>query len=125
EQIRRAEREREGLLAGERAARAEAERANRLKDEFLATVSHELRTPLNAILGWAQLLRNATSAADRDEGINVIERNARLQAQLIGDLLDMSRILSGKLRLDARPVDLAAVVDAAVASVRPTADERG
>jgi signal transduction histidine kinase/ActR/RegA family two-component response regulator len=107
------------------AAREEAERAGRMKDEFLATLSHELRTPLNAILGWAQVLRQACD--DKEEvatGMEVIERNARLQAQLIEDLLDMSRIISGKIRLDLQPVDPAAVVDAALETVRPAADAK-
>jgi signal transduction histidine kinase/CheY-like chemotaxis protein len=108
--------------AAAHAARLDAERANRLKDEFLATLSHELRTPLNAILGWAQVLRQP--GADAEEvasGMEVIERNARLQAQLIEDLLDMSRIISGKIRLDLHPLDPAAVVDAAMETVRPAA----
>jgi PAS domain S-box-containing protein len=105
------EAERERLLAGERAARAEAELANRLKDEFLAMLSHELRTPLNAIVGWSQiLLGSRPSDADLAEGLEAIERNTRAQAQLISDLLDVSRITSGKLRLDLRPTDLAATV---------------
>jgi signal transduction histidine kinase len=104
---RRAEEERERLLELERAARAEAELANRLKDDFLATLSHELRTPLNAIVGWADVLRHGSpTEADLKEGLEAIERNARAQSQLISDLLDVSRITSGKLRLDLRPIDL-------------------
>jgi signal transduction histidine kinase len=104
---RQAEEERERLLELERAARAEAELANRLKDEFLATLSHELRTPLNAIVGWSDVLRNGhPTATDLAEGLEAIERNAKAQAQLISDLLDVSRITSGKLRLDVRPIDL-------------------
>jgi signal transduction histidine kinase/CheY-like chemotaxis protein len=119
--------EREQLLASERAARTEAERTGRIKDEFLATLSHELRTPLNAILGWAQLLRSGNKIHERDlqEGLAVIERNARVQTQLIEDLLDMSRIISGKVRLDVQHVDLNVVIEAAVDAVAPTAAAKG
>jgi PAS domain S-box-containing protein len=121
-----AEEERARLLAAERNARAEAESANRTKDEFLATLSHELRTPLNAILGWAQLLRmDAVEGEDRAHALETIERNAKAQAQLVEDLLDLSRIISGKLRLDLQKVDLPIVVEAAVDSVRPTAEAKG
>ncbi len=122
-----AEVEREALLASERAARTEAERVSRTKDEFLATLSHELRTPLNAIVGWSQLLGSdgKPSPEDLAEGLKVIERNARVQAQLIEDLLDMSRIISGKVRLNVQPVDLSDVIDAAVASVAPAAAAKG
>ena len=122
-----AEDERRRLLDSERAARGEAERQSRMKDDFLATLSHELRTPLNAILGWAQILRiNSTSSAeDLAEGLATIERNARAQTQIIEDLLDMSRIISGKVRLDVQRVDLAAVVREAVATARPSADAKG
>jgi CheY-like chemotaxis protein len=112
-------------LQAERAARSEAERVNIMKDEFLATLSHELRTPLNAILGWSQLL--ATGVVQKDElaqGLESIERNARAQTQLIEDLLDMSRIISGKLRLDVQRVDLASVVDQAVESILPSAEAK-
>jgi PAS domain S-box-containing protein len=125
---KRAEAEREQLLASERAARAEAERASRMKDEFLATLSHELRTPLNAILGWAQIMRGGRGDADDDDvaqGAEVIERNARAQSQIIEDLLDMSRIIGGKVRLDVQRLDLAAIVTAAVETARPTADAKG
>jgi CheY-like chemotaxis protein len=127
-------RQREELLESERHARHEAERQSRVKDEFLATLSHELRTPLNAILGWSQVLRQRADAvaagaapgpdllAELVEGLEVIERNTRVQTQLIDDLLDMSRITSGKLRLDVQQVDLADVVKAAVASVRHAAE---
>ncbi|MGN6370576.1 MAG: ATP-binding response regulator [Phycisphaerae bacterium] len=126
EEIQRSQKEREQLLESERAARGDAERANRLKDEFLATVSHELRTPLNAILGWTQVLsRMANDPKEVREGAEIIERNARLQAQLIDDLLDMSRIISGKVRLDKRLIDPAAVVAAAIASVQPSAEAAG
>jgi PAS domain S-box-containing protein len=114
------------LLESERAARTEAERTGRIKDDFLATLSHELRTPLNAILGWSQILRHGPpDAADLAEGLETIERNARAQTQIIEDLLDMSRIISGKLRLDVQQVDLAAVVHAAMETLRPAADAKG
>ena len=103
------EQERAALLAKAEAATATPRRANRSKDEFLATVSHELRTPLNAILGWAQILRAGEpidAGRRRQRGLETIERNAKLQAQLIDDLLDVSRIITGKLRLDVQPVDL-------------------
>jgi signal transduction histidine kinase/ActR/RegA family two-component response regulator len=117
--------ERSRLLEAERAARSEAERASTIKDEFLATLSHELRTPLNAILGWSQLLSsNSVSGDDFRQGTEAIERNARLQTQLIDDLLDMSRIVSGKIRLDLQRVDLASIVEAAVDSVRPSAEAK-
>jgi PAS domain S-box-containing protein len=116
------EAERERLLGSERAARTEAERANRIKDDFLATLSHELRTPLNAIVGWSQVLKGGqVSHPDMLEGLDAIDRNARAQAQLIADLLDVSRITSGKLRLDVRPVDLAATVAEALEAVMPAA----
>jgi PAS domain S-box-containing protein len=119
------EREREELLESERFARAEAERASHLKDEFLATLSHELRTPLNAILGWSQLLSPNSNPAELEQGLEVIRRNVRAQTQLIEDLLDMSRIISGKVRLDVQAVDVAAVIEAAVESVAPAAEAKG
>jgi signal transduction histidine kinase/ActR/RegA family two-component response regulator len=122
---RRAEKVREALLVSERSARAEAERATRLKDEFVATLSHELRTPLNAIVGWASILRADRRTETVEQGVAVIERNAKLQAQLIEDLLDMSRVLSGKLLFEPVKTDVAEVVEAAVAAVRPTADAKG
>ena len=123
--FRRAEREKEELLAAERAARSEAERLSHLKDEFLATLSHELRTPLNAILGWATLLKRVPlGSSDHERGLDTIERNARVQAQIIGDLLDMSRIISGKVQLDVQPIDLQEVISAAVDAVRPSADAK-
>ncbi len=130
DRVRQAAAEREQLLGAERAARAEAERVSLMKDEFLATLSHELRTPLNAILGWAQILRSGGGGGGGldehvAEGLDVIERNARVQTQLIEDLLDMSRIVSGKVRLDVQRVDLQDVVKAAVASVRHSADQKG
>jgi PAS domain S-box-containing protein len=122
---RRAEEHRARLLAGEQAARAEAEAANRAKDEFLATLSHELRTPLNAMLGWAQLLRTGRlDAAAVRRAVDVIERNTKMQAQLIEDLLDVSRIITGKLNLALRPVSLAAVIDAALDAVRGAAEAK-
>ena len=112
-------------LAREQVARAEAEAANRAKDEFLATVSHELRTPLNAILGWGRMLGSGKlDQAGMLRGLETIERNAKLQAQLIDDLLDMSRIISGKLRLTVGPVDLHPVIEAAVEAMRPAADAK-
>jgi PAS domain S-box-containing protein len=121
-----AETERERLLAAERAARIEADRAGRLKDEFLATISHELRTPLNSILGWARLLlRPAVQKEMYEEGIRVIERNAKVQAQLISDLLDVNRIVSGKLLLELDRVDVNDVAAAALETVQPSAQDRG
>jgi PAS domain S-box-containing protein len=120
------EQQRLDLLEAERAARTEAEKANRAKDEFLSIVSHELRTPLNAILGWAQVLQAESGLTPGiEEGLAVIERNARAQAQIIEDLLDMSRIISGKVRLEVQRVDLPMVIDAALASMQPAADAKG
>lgn len=120
------EREREALLVNEQASRMEAEAANRSKDLFLATLSHEVRTPLNAILGWATILRGGKcSEADLREGMEVIERNCKAQAQLIEDVLDVSRIVSGKLQLEMRPCDLTDVIKAAIDAVRPAADAKG
>ncbi len=119
---KRVEREREGLLEAERIARSEAQRANQLKDEFLATLSHELRTPLNAIMCWAQLMGLSTMSSDEmKEAGRAIERNARTQKQLIDDLLDMSRIVSGKLRLDLQEIEPISVIEAAVETIRPSA----
>jgi len=113
------------LRDAEQLARKDAEAANRLKDEFLATMSHELRTPLNAILGWASILRQGTPDPDGlERGLATIERNALAQARLIEDVLDVSRIISGKLRLDIRRVDLIAIVNAAADVVRPAAAAR-
>jgi PAS domain S-box-containing protein len=113
------------LFAIAKEARETAEHANRIKDEFLATLSHELRTPINAILGWSQLLRSGElQETELRHGLDTIERNARTQAQLIEDLLDVSRIISGKLRLDVRPIDLKPVVQAAIDAVRPAAAAR-
>lgn len=110
-------------LAREKAAREEAEEANHLKDEFLATVSHELRTPLTAILGWSNMLLTGRLGDDaRDRALETIHRNAQSQNQLISDLLDVSRIISGKLRLDLRTVNLSKVIEAAVEATRPAAE---
>lgn len=124
-QRRRAEEERAQLLVQEQKARAEAERLNRLKDEFLSTVSHELRTPLNAILGWSHILRTTRADEARiNRALETIERNARSQAQLIDDLLDISRIITGKIRLNVQAVELLSVVEAAIDTVRPAADAK-
>ena len=125
EAAQRAAEERKVLLENERQARAEAERVSNMKDEFLATLSHELRTPLSAILGWAQVLRRGSrDQNDLQRGLQTIERNARSQAQLIEDLLDMSRITSGKVLLDMQTVAPAGFIDAAVETVRPAADAK-
>jgi len=125
EAAQRAAEERKVLLENERVARAEAERVSNMKDEFLATLSHELRTPLSAILGWAQVLRRGSrDQNDLQRGLQTIERNARSQAQLIEDLLDMSRITSGKVLLDMQTVAPAGFIDAAVETVRPAADAK-
>jgi len=114
------------LLATQQAALAEAERANRAKDEFLATLSHELRTPLTAMLGWVRMLRSGRLSGEQSSAaLEVIERNTRLQAQLINDLLDVSRIVAGKLQLDLRPLELVSVVEEALASVKGDADAKG
>lgn len=125
EELARVAAEREALLEGERAARGEAERANRLKDEFLATVSHELRTPLTAMLGWTAMLSEDAKDPELRQGLEVISRNAKAQRQLIEDLLDMSRIMSGKMRLEPQPVLLPQVVDAAIETVTHAAEARG
>jgi PAS domain S-box-containing protein len=125
--IKRILREREELLELEKAARSEAERISRIKDEFLATLSHELRTPLNAILGWANILRSNSdhTPEDLERGLETIQRNARAQSQLIEELLDMSRIVNGKIRLDVQPVDLQVVIADAIESIRPAAEGKG
>jgi PAS domain S-box-containing protein len=121
----RAEREREQLLSREARARSEAEAANRAKDEFLATLSHELRTPLNAIVGWTRMLLDGTlDPRSTRRALEVIDRNAQLQAQLVADILDVSRIITGGLRLDPRPVDLGSVIGAALDAVRPAAEAK-
>ena len=125
-ELQRSEEARGQLLLRAERARSEAEAANRIKDEFLATLSHELRTPLTSLLGWSSVLREAK----RDEkvlnqGLEAIDRNARVQAQLIDDLLDVSRIVSGKLNLDVRPLDISSITRAAINVVRPAADAKG
>ncbi len=123
---KRAEEEREQLLAREHEARAEAEIANRIKDEFLATLSHELRTPLTAILGWLSIMRSQPlDTKTTEHAIETIERNARIQAQLIEDLVDVSRIVGGKLNLDMQLVNLLPVIEAAIEVVRPAAEAKG
>ncbi|MGG6267256.1 PAS domain-containing protein [Leptolyngbya sp. AN03gr2] len=120
-----AEAEREQLLLREQAAREEAEKANRIKDEFLAVLSHELRTPLNPILGWIRLLQTGRlDAARMQSAFSTIERNAQLQTQLIDDLLDVSRILRGKLKLDAAPVNLETVINSAIDTVQLAAEAK-
>jgi PAS domain S-box-containing protein len=120
-----AEQEREGLLKREHAARVQAEEASRLKDEFLATVSHELRTPLTAILGWSSILRTGSLPPDKQaRALETVERSARAQAQIVDDLLDISRIVAGRMRLDMQPVRLEPVVEAALDAVRPSAAAR-
>src|SRR6185436_12895052 len=104
----------------------QAEESSRLKEEFLATISHELRTPLSAILGWTRMLRlGQLSSENSSKALDTIERNARAQAQLVDDLLDVSRIITGKLRMDVRPADPNSFIDAAVEAVRPAADAKG
>jgi PAS domain S-box-containing protein len=123
---KRAERERAELLEREQEARAMAESASRAKDDFLATISHELRTPLNSMLGWLVLMRGGTLDAEgMERAIDTLERNARSQAQLISDILDVSRIITGKVRLEAKSVDPARVVESAVEAARPAADAKG
>jgi PAS domain S-box-containing protein len=127
ERVQNLSREREQLLEAESAARAEAEAANHLKDEFLATLSHELRTPLSNVLTWTRLLQQKYPNAEETlrRGFNVIAENAGIQAQMIAELLDMSRIVSGKLQLDRKTVDLGKLVEAAVLGQRPAAEAKG
>jgi PAS domain S-box-containing protein len=121
-----ARRRAEEATVAQRTAREQAEQASRAKDEFLALVSHELRTPLNAIVGWTQILKSEGDfSEDLREGLEVIERNALVQAQLIEDLLDMGRIMSGKMRLDVQNVILSQMIEAALDTARPAADARG
>jgi len=121
----RAETERAELLRRESHARQEAEEASRLKEEFLATVSHELRTPLNAVVGWSRLLRSGQLDADgATHAIEIIERNALMQKQIVEDLLDVSRIVTGKLRINTQPVDLLLVIHAAIDAIRPAAEAK-
>jgi signal transduction histidine kinase/ActR/RegA family two-component response regulator len=125
-ELQRSEEARGQLLLRAERARAEAEAANRIKDEFLATLSHELRTPLTSLLGWSSVLREAKREEKvLNQGLEAIDRNARVQAQLIDDLLDVSRIVSGKLNLDVRPLDISSVTRAAINVVRPAADAKG
>ena len=122
---RDAERQRAAALEREQAARRAAETLSRAKDEFVATVSHELRTPLNAIFGWVAMLKMGTlDDSGRAKALDVIERNTRVQAQLIEDLLDMARFIRGTVRLEMQPVDLGAVLESAVDAVKPAADAR-
>jgi PAS domain S-box-containing protein len=124
-QRKRAEGERAELFARERAARSDAEKANRLKDEFLATLSHELRTPLNAVIGWSRMLNSGRLDRENSKhALEVIERNAWAQKQIIEDILDVSRVITGKLQLNLSPVDLVAVVDAALDAVRPAMEAK-
>jgi signal transduction histidine kinase len=124
--VQHVERERGVLMENEQAARTEAEAANRAKDVFLATLSHEMRTPLSAIAGWTSILRiKGCAQKDLDEGLDVIERNTRAQVRLIEDILDVSRIVSGKLRIDVRRCELTEVINEAVHAVRPAAEARG
>jgi signal transduction histidine kinase len=127
DRLRLAFEEKRQLLESEKAARAEVERASRLKDDFLATVSHELRTPLNAILGWAQILiQGRSNLPDMAiQGLDAILRNARAQAHLVEDLLDMSRIVSGKIRLNLQTIGLAEIVDSALGTITPAARTKG
>lgn len=121
-----AEEQLRAALIREQMARIEAENANRLKDEFLATTSHELRTPLNAIIGWTHMLREGgLDAGTAARAIETIERNAKSQAQLVEDILDVSRVITGKLRLNIELVDAAAVINAAIDSVQLAADSKG
>jgi PAS domain S-box-containing protein len=123
---KRVEAERALLLVREQEARERSESANRMKDEFLATLSHELRSPLNAMLGWLTLLRTTSMTDDRrHQAMETIERNARMQAQLVEDLLDMSRIIRGNLRLNMRPIPVQPVIEAALDTMRPAADAKG
>src|SRR5262249_53180898 len=120
------QREREQLLRLEHTARKQAESANRIKDEFIATLSHELRTPLTPIMGWAQLLKERTTTTSTlQRGLEVIERSARSQARLIDDLLDMSRIVTGKIQVKMQTVELQPIVRAALEAVLPAADAKG
>jgi PAS domain S-box-containing protein len=116
--------ERERLLKSEREARDEAERQSRLKDEFLATLSHELRTPMNVVLGWLEILGSGKPIRDLSSTVGVLQRNARLQARLIDDLLDMNRLTSGNVRLEVAPVDVAGALHATIDSLKPAADAK-
>ncbi|HKS27695.1 MAG TPA: ATP-binding protein [Pyrinomonadaceae bacterium] len=125
-ELKHSEEEREKILLREQSARSEAEAANRIKDEFLATLSHELRTPLTAIIGWSGLLRSGDLEGGlKDQALETMERNAKVQAQLIDDLLDVSRIVSGKLLLDIKEVELEKAIESAIDVVRPAAKAKG
>ena len=126
DEAKRSSAERAQALEAEARARREAENANRLKDEFLAVVSHELRTPLTPILGWLDILKTSGDDAElRDQAYGVIERNTRAQTQIVNDLLDVSRIVSGKLKLDLTPIDLRQALEGAIETVKPTALVKG
>jgi signal transduction histidine kinase len=120
------EQRRAELLSREQEARAEVERASRLKDEFLAILSHELRTPLNAVLGYAHMLGSSALSPERTHhALEAIQRNVQAQAGLVESLLDLSRVLAGKLELDLAPVDFSQIVDAAIDVIRPDVDAKG
>jgi PAS domain S-box-containing protein len=121
---RRAEHAREQALLSERGARDEAERQSRIKDEFLATLSHELRTPMNAILGWLAVLAKGNIVRDPEQAIGVIQRNAMVQAKLIEDMLEMNKLTSGHVRLEVSLLDVGAIIDATIESLKPTADAK-
>ncbi|HMF44797.1 MAG TPA: response regulator [Polyangia bacterium] len=126
ENFKRAQDAHAELAVKEREAREAAEAANRAKDEFLATLSHELRTPLNAMVGWTHMLRSRSLSPEKAQrALETIERNARAQAELIEDILDVSRIIAGKLRIELHPVDLSSIVDVALDAVRPAAEAKG
>lgn len=122
--LKKASEEKDQILDSERAARSQAERINRLTDEFVATLSHELRTPLNAIQGWVHLLRSGSATVDVAKGLDIIDRNTRVQTQMVNDLLDVSRINSGKLRLDVQSVSLPEVVEAALSTIQFSAQAK-
>jgi signal transduction histidine kinase len=117
--------ERERLLKSERAARDEAEQQSRLKDEFLATLSHELRTPMNIVLGWLDMLARDVPVRDTRSAIAIVQRNARIQAKLIDDLLDMNRLLAGNLQIELTPTDIGATLKTALQGLQPAADAKG
>jgi signal transduction histidine kinase len=125
EALRKQVAEQTAVAGRERTARIEAEQANHIKDEFLSTLSHELRTPLNVIMGWTSLLRRRAVDAEQERGLEVIERNARAQAKLVEDMLDISRAIAGELRISAQPLALADLLARAVAAARPAAESKG
>jgi PAS domain S-box-containing protein len=122
---RRAEQARELALVSERRARDEAERQSRIKDEFLATLSHELRTPMNAILGWLSVLAKGSAVRDPEQAMAVIQRNAQIQAKLIEDMLEVTKLTSGTVRLEVASLDVCAIIDGTIESLKPTADAKG